>query len=113
MEATPLPLLESLQVRKLRLGDMPNRHRAYCRVLRAEWLANQQQAEENAISARVAGDLLEFHARPPVFYKACESVVEQVMSPPWHWAGEDEWDVVFCVGKFYLDNLSARARLTT
>ena len=99
-----LPTLNSPQIEKLRLSEIPTRHSVYGMILRAEQDAVERQAGENIISARVAGYLLlEFHAQSRLFGdRACASIVKQVTSLLQDASG-DENSVIFEVGRLLRD----------
>lgn len=100
---SPLPALDSHRIQELRMRqavDLSRVSTAYDKILRAERHAVQQKAEDNIMTARVAGYLLlEFCAQPDIFGDSpYTSLVSSVISPPWG-AGDNEHDVIYHVGK--------------
>jgi hypothetical protein len=107
---SPLPTLESTQLQELGLHKWLNAVSAYKVILQAEALAIQDEANENIISARVAGYLLlELYARRGILGdQPCATVIDEIMSPSQDGGANSERDVidvVFEIGRWYQDRL--------
>ena len=103
LSPSPLPRLPALY--KEWLEHRSSYLCAYEKVHNAECHAAQQtgrEAEQNVISARVAGYLLvELYARRAILSEApCESLTKQLLSPPQE-PGVTEYGLIFRIGELH------------
>jgi len=103
--SSPLPALDSLRIEELRLNERPHCCSAYDIILRTERDAVERQANEDIVSARVAGYLLlEFHAQSDLLGdRACASIVTRVTSLPQDASGDQH--SIIEAGRLFRDKL--------
>ena len=112
LTASPLPTVGSPQFQESGLYHWANGLSIYRKILEAEARAVEGGADENIISARVAGYLiLELYARSRTLgSQACSSVAKQAISLPRD-SEHDENDVIFLVGQRHRDLLIRGCKL--
>ena len=107
LTASPLPVLDSLQLQESGLRERPEAIGVYHMILQAEERALYRGANENLISARVLGYLLlELHAqcRGALGDEPCSAIINEVLLTPQD-SEHDAVGVIFELGRKYRDQL--------